>query len=154
MKKLPSWSRCPKGLRKPISNWTSDWTQGESNWHNLQTCKWNEAMYTHFLKLLLLRKNAGLQPSPKAIELLTGQGKEGKNGPQRKISNGTWQEPVLVPELFNISRNYWKKVVVSERTRFWYIIISSTKDENQQIAERPNTDQCNKIVNEIQGGEI
>lgn len=28
------------------------------------------------------------------------------------------QEPVLVPELFNISRNDGKKAVVSERTRF------------------------------------
>lgn len=55
------------------------------------------------------------------------------------------QEPVLVPELFSISRNDWKKVVVSESTRF--LVHNYLEDENQQIAETPNTDQCNKIVN-------
>lgn len=53
-----------------------------------------------------------------AKKLLTGQGKEGKNGPHRKnFSTGMQQGAALGPQLFNIIRNNPKKKVVSERTR-------------------------------------
>lgn len=63
------------------------------------------------------------------------------------------EEPALWPELFNVFRNDPKKKVREQDLR--YTITQSTKDENQQTAERPNiTEQCNKIVNEIQCREM
>lgn len=47
-----------------------------------------------------------------------------------------------------------RKWLVREQD-LWYIITQSTKDENQQTAERPNiTERCNKIVNQIQCREM
>lgn len=88
--------------------------------------------------------------NPSTRRLPTRQREEGENSQFSRQEFHQWHTTwgcIKAGPIQHIQRRRW----LASKQDLWYLITERTKDENQQIAERPNVaERSNKLVNESQ----